>query len=126
MTPVRRGHLLCRGYHTVGKGIKCMMKSKEGKEHKVHRFGDPAMPTDEFSDGIIALETILRCFGRNTSKGCSDRNPVGPLKELLGCTGLGALHVVIMTLLLQSGDVETNPGPVERGRYMGVLSGQFR
>ena len=71
---------------------------------------------DDFYDGIIALATILTCFGGNTSKDCSDRNPVGPLKELLGCTGLGALLIVIMILLLRSGDVEMNPGPVERGR----------
>ena len=105
---------------------KCMGITKRKKECKDDSFGDPAITADEFSDRIIALATILRCFGRNTSKDCSYRNPVGPLKELLDCTGLGALHVVIMTLLLQCGDVETNPGPVERGRCMGMLSGQCR
>ena len=46
----------------------------------------------------------------------SNRNPVVPLLELIECTRLSAL-VVIMLLLLQSGDVERNPGPVERGRW---------
>ena len=105
---------------------KCVGIRKGRREQNDDYFGDPTVTTDELPDQSIALATILKCFGRNTSKDCSYRNPVGPLKELLDCTGLGALHVVIMTLLLQCGDVETNPGPVERGRCMGMLSGQCR
>ena len=95
---------------------KCMTRRKGRKKHKLDSFDDPAITTDDFYGGIIALATMLTCFGGNTSKDCSDRNPVGPLKELLGCTGLGALLIVTMILLLRSGDVEMNPGPVERGR----------
>ena len=43
-----------------------------------------------------------------------NRNPVVPL---LDCIRLSAL-VLIMLLLLQCGDVERNPGPVERGRWL--------
>ena len=96
---------------------KCMTKRKGRKKRKLDSFGNPAITTDDFYDGIVALATILRCFGGNTYKDCSDKNPVGPLKELLGCTGFGALLIVIMILLLRSGDVEINPGPVERGRW---------
>ena len=91
----------------------------DGWEHVVlhlqnDSFGDPAITTDEFYDGLIALATVVSCLGRNMCKDSSYRNPVGPLLEVLGGNGLGAL-VVIAILLLRSGDVETNPGPVERG-----------
>ena len=42
---------------------------------------------------------------------------LGPLLEVLGGNGSGAL-VVIMILLLQNGDLETNPGPVKRGGWL--------
>ena len=42
---------------------------------------------------------------------------LGPLLEVVRGNGSGAL-VVIMILLLQNGDLETNPGPVERGGWL--------
>ena len=89
-----------------------MWKRKGRKKHK----DDPAITTDEVYDGIIALAATLMCFGSKMSK---DRNPLHPLKELLGCTGLGALLIII--LLLKSGDVERNPGPVERGGWLCIM-----
>ena len=80
-------------------------------------FCDPAITTDEFYDSLIVLTTIVSCLGRNDCEDGSYRNPVGPLLEVLGGNGLGAL-VVIAIFLLQNGDVEANPGPVERGGWL--------
>ena len=84
-------------------------------------FGDPAITTDEFYDYLIATASIVSGLGRNHWKDGSYRNPVGPLLEVLGVNGLGAL-VVIAILLLRSGDVETNPGPVERGGWLCLVN----
>ena len=78
-------------------------------------FGNQAITTDEFYDGLIAIATIVSCLGRNKCKDGSYRNPV------LGGNSLGAL-VVIAILLLRSGDVETNPGPVERGGWLCLVN----
>ena len=100
---------------------KCMVKKKGRKKAKNDSFGDPGITTEEFCNGLIALATIVNCFGRNKCKDGSYRNPVGPLLEVLGGNGLGAL-VVIAILLLRSGDVETNPGPVERGGWLCLVN----
>ena len=100
---------------------KCMVKKKGRRKTKNDSSGDPAISTDEFYDGLIALATIVSCLGRNRCKDGSCRNPVGPLLEVLGGNGLGAL-VVIAILLLRSGDVETNPGPVERGGWLCLVN----
>ena len=84
-------------------------------------FGDPAITTDEFCYGLIALSTIVSYLGRNKCKDGSYRNPVGPLLEVLEGNGLSAL-LVIAILLLRSGDVETNPGPVERGGWLCLVN----
>ena len=100
---------------------KYMAKKKGRKKPKNDSFGDPAITTDEFYDGLIAVAAIVSCLGRNKCKDGSHRNPVGPLLELLGGNGLGAL-VVIAILLLRSGDVETNPGPMERGGWLCLVN----
>ena len=100
---------------------KCMVKKKGRKKAKYDSFGDPGITTGEFCNGLIALVPIGSCFGRNKCKDSSCRNPVGPLLEVLGDNGLGAL-VVIAILLLRSGDVETNPGPVERGGWLCLVN----
>ena len=84
-------------------------------------FGDSAITTDEFCDGLIATAAIVSCLGRNHCEDGSCRNPVGSLLKVLGGNGLGAL-VVIAILLLRSGDVETNPGPVERGGWLCLVN----
>ena len=91
-----------------------MGKRKGRKKHKNDSLHDLAITTDEAYDGIIALTAFFMCFGRNMSKAYSASNTAGTLKELLECTELVALLVITM-ILLRSGDVETNPGPVERG-----------
>ena len=96
---------------------KCTWKRKGRKKHEDDSLHDPAITTDEVYDRIIVLAATLMCFGSNVSK---DRNPLHPLKELLGCTGLGTLLVIIL-LLLKSGDVERNPGPVERRGWLCVV-----
>ena len=100
---------------------KCMAKKKGRKKTKIGTFGDSAITTDEVYDGLIAVVMIVSCLGRNKCKDGSYRNPLGPLLEVLGSNGLGAL-VVIAILLLRSGDVEANPGPVERGRWLYLRS----
>ena len=97
---------------------KCMVKKKGRKKHKDDSSGVSVVSTDEFYDGIVALSATLMCFGGNVSKECPERYHISSLKELLGCPGLGALLVVIMILILRSGDVETNPGPFETGRLL--------
>ena len=92
-------------------------KRKGRKMHKDDCFCDAAITADDSCDEILALAALeerVMCFGRNMSKDCLHRNPVDPLKKLLGCNGLGALFI-IMLLLLKSGDVESNPGPVDKG-----------
>ena len=84
-------------------------------------FGNSAITADEFYDDLIVTDTIVSCLGRNYCKDSSHRNTVGPLLEVLGGNGLGAL-VVIAILLLRSGDVETNPGPVERGGWLCLVN----
>ena len=100
---------------------KCMVKKKGRKKAKNDSFVDPAISTDEFYDSLIGLAMIVSCLGRNRCKDGSYRNPVGPLLDVLGDNGLGAL-VVIAILLLRSGDVETNPGPVERGGWLCLVN----
>ena len=93
---------------------KCMTKKKGQRKAKTDSFGDPAITTDEFYDGLIATATIVSCLGRNKCKAASCKNPVGLLLEVLEDNGFDPL-VVITILLLRSGNVETNPGPMERG-----------
>ena len=100
---------------------KCMVKKKGRKKAKNDSFGDSAITTEEFYNGLIVLAMIVSCLGRNKCKDSSYRNPVGPLLEVLGGNGLGAL-VVIAILLLRSGDVETNPDPVERGGWLCLVN----
>ena len=105
---------------------KCMTKRKGRKKVKndlfSDSFGEPANTSGEFCDGLIALATIVSCLlGRNKCKDGSYRNPAGPLLEVLGGNGLGAL-VAIAILLLRSGDMETNPGPVERGGWLCLVN----
>ena len=100
---------------------KCITKKKGRKKPNHDSSGDPGITSDEFCNGLIALVTTGSCFGRYKCKDGSYRNPVGPLLEVLGGNGLGAL-VVIAILLLRSGDVETNPGPVERGGWLCLVN----
>ena len=93
---------------------KCTVKKKGRKKTKNDSSVDPAVTTDEFYDGLIAVAVIVSCLGRNKCKDGLFKNPVGPLLKVLGGNGLSAL-VVIAILLLRSGDVEANPGPMERG-----------
>ena len=96
-------------------------KKKARKKHKDDTPGDPAGVTNDKSyTNLIVLEEPMMCTGGNTCKGSSVRSPVGPLLELLGCTALGVLLVAMM-LLIRSGDVETNPGPVEGGTQLCLL-----
>ena len=87
-------------------------KKKARKKHKDDTLGEPVVTTDNFCNALTVLEApTTMCSGGGNG---SSRRPVAPLLELLGCTVLGAL-LVIMLLILQSGDVESNPGPVEGG-----------
>ena len=94
-----------------------MWKRKGRKKPKDDPVNDPAIASDEFCDGVIVLAVTLMCFRSTVFRDCSDMNPAGSLKELFGWTELGAF-VVIMLLLLRSGDVEPNPGPVDRGGWL--------
>ena len=69
-----------------------------------------------FPCSAALLDVIRDCSTDAVLKG-SNRNPVAPLLELIECIRLSAL-ALIMLLLLQCGDVERNPGPVESGRWL--------
>ena len=99
---------------------KCMVK-KKGKNARNESVGDPAITSDEFYDGLIAITAIVSCLGRNMRKNGSYRNPIGSLLEVLWLTSLSAL-VVIALLLLRSGDVESNPGPVYGGGWLCLVN----
>ena len=101
---------------------KLTVKRKGRKKHKNDSHGGSAMTNEEFYNSLI-LPAAQTCPGRNLSKDVSDGNLVARLKELFGLAGLEAVLAVIMILLIRSGDVETNPGPVERGRCL--YFGQF-
>ena len=105
---------------------KLMLKRKGRKKHKDDSHGGSAMTNEEFYNSLI-LPAAQTCHGSNLSKDVSDRNLVAQLKELFGFAALGAVVAVIMILLLRSGDVEANPGPVERGRwlYFGPLTSEM-
>ena len=94
-----------------------MWKRKGRKKHKDDPVNDSAIASDAFYDGVIVLAATLMCFGSMVFKDCSDGNPAGSRKELFGWTGLGAI-LVIMLLLLRSGDVEPNRGLAERGGWL--------
>ena len=93
------------------------MGKRKGRKKRKDDLNDPAIASDEFYDGVIALAVTLMYFGSTVFKDCSDGNPAGLLKKLFGWTVLGAF-LVIMLLLLRSGDVEPNPGPVDRGGWL--------
>ena len=97
---------------------KCMMKRKGRKKGNNGSFADAAITADEVYDGPITPATISRCFGRDTLTDSSAWSPTGPALKELVCTGLGVLLAVIMLLLLKSGDVEPNPGPLEGGGWL--------
>ena len=96
---------------------KCMGRRKGRKKYKEDPVNDPAIASDEFYDGVIVLAVPLMSCGTTVFKDCSDGNPAGSLKELFSWTALYAF-LVMMLLLLRSGDVEPNPGPAERGGWL--------
>ena len=100
---------------------KFVVKKTGRKKAKIDSFDDSAITTDELYDGLIAAATIMSCFRSNNCKDGSCRNPVSLLLEVLGGNDFCAL-VVIAILLLRSGDVETNPGPVERGAWLYLVN----
>ena len=64
---------------------KCMGKRK-GRKKRKDDLNDPAIASDEFYDGVIALAVTLMYFGSTVFKDCSDGNPAGLLKKLFGWT----------------------------------------
>ena len=95
-----------------------MMKRKGRKKGKEDSFADAALTAGEVYNGPVTPATISRCFERDTLTDSSAWNPAGPALKELVCTGLGVLFAVIMILLLKSGDVEPNPGPLEGGGWL--------
>ena len=94
------------------------MKRKGRKKGKDDSFADAALTADEVYDGAVTPAPILRWFGRDMLTDSSAWNLAGPALKELVCTGLGVLFAVIMILLLKSGDVEPNPGPLEGGGWL--------
>ena len=90
-------------------------KKKARKKQKDNTFSDPVVVTENFCNDLIVLGVPLTmCSGGNECRDGSSRCFVVPLLELLGFIVLGALSLIVI-LLLRSGDIETNPGPVEGG-----------
>ena len=100
---------------------KYIGKRKGRKKHKDDPVNDPAIASDEFYDGVIALAATLMCFGSTVFKDCLDGKSAGSPKDLLGWTELSEV-LVIMLLLLRSGDVEPNPGPLDSGGWLYSVS----
>ena len=100
--------------------MKCMANKKgEKKQNRDDTFGTPAGTTDKFYDVLIALAVTVVCRGRKNCQNSSSTNLIGRVQGQVWCTKLSALFVII--LLLRSGDVETNPGPVDRGRWLCLI-----
>ena len=103
---VRREHLLRQVNATAGK-----RKSMDWKREKQHKDGT--------FDLVVTTEEFVMTSGWNECRDGSVRNTAGALLELSECTWLVAL--LFLMILLRSGDVETNPGPVEGGRWLCLL-----
>ena len=97
---------------------KYMTKRKGRKKAKDDSFANAALTVDAVYDGPVTPATISRCFGRDTLADSYAWSPAGPALKELVYTGLGVLLAVIMLLLLRSGDVEPNPGPLEGGGWL--------
>ena len=89
---------------------KFMLKRKGRKKHKEVSLGNQVITADDLYSGLCDLTQNSKC------RDSTDRSRLRPLLELLECTKWTSLLVVIMILLFLSGDIETNPGPMERGR----------
>ena len=90
-------------------------KKKARKKHKDGSLSDPVVAADDFCNALIVLGALTTIYsGGNECRDGSSRSPVVLLLELLEGTMLGALLVIVL-LLLRSGDIESNPGPVEGG-----------
>ena len=87
-----------------------LMKRKGKKKHKEDSLGNQVITADDLYSGLCDLTQNSKC------RDSTDRSRLSPLLELLECTKWTLLLVVIMILLFLSGDIETNPGPMERGR----------
>ena len=94
----------------------CMAKNTGKKNQRDDLSGIPAGRTEI----LITLAVIAMCKGKNKCRYSSGTNLVGPVQGQLACTKLSALFVILL-LLLRSGDVETNPGPLERGRWLCLM-----
>ena len=81
---------------------KSMLKRKGRKKHKEDSLGNQVITADDLYSGLCDLT--------------QNRSRLSPLLQLLECTKWTLLLVVIMIHLFLSGDIETNPGPIERGR----------
>ena len=97
------------------------IKAKKKLRKKPEDFGDPFATTDDIYDGLIVLAAVMLFTASSMCKDGSAWSPVDPLLEQLGCSGFAALVVIVM-ILLRSGNVETNPGPVQGGRCLCLLS----
>lgn len=99
--------------------MKCNANKKGKKNQGDDFFGTPAGTTDKFYDFLIALAVTVVCRGRKNCQNSSSTNLIGPVQGQVWCTKLSAFFVII--LLLRSGDVETNSGPVDRGRWLCLI-----
>ena len=95
-----------------------LMKRKGRKKCKEDSLDNRAVIADVLYDGLNDLTGQSKC------RDSTDKSRLSPLLELLECTKWTSLLVVIMILLFLSGDIETNPGPMERGRQL-LFNGQF-
>ena len=89
---------------------KSMLKRKGRKKHKEDSLVNQVTTADVLYSGLCDLTQNSKC------RDSTDRSRLSPLLELLECTKWTSLLVVIVILLFLSGDIETNPGPMERGR----------
>ena len=107
---VKRAESSEEGASTPSNQKEFLMKRKGRKKHKEDPLDNQAVIADVLCNGLNDLTERSKC------RDSSDRSRLSPLLELLECTKWNSLLVVIMILLFLSGDIETNPGPMERGR----------
>ncbi|MDA8002865.1 MAG: hypothetical protein MPL62_16400, partial [Alphaproteobacteria bacterium] len=107
---VKRAESSQEGASSSSSQKEFLMKRKGRKKHKEDSLGNQVITADDLYSGLCDLTQNSKC------RDSTDRSRLSPLLELLECTKWTSLLVVIMILLFLSGDIETNPGPMERGR----------
>ena len=111
--------LLCWANHTVR--IWSVWQTRKGNRTKEMTSLVPQLA--QLTNSMMPWLLLQWLWCAEEGKSCqnsSSTNLIGPVQGQVWCTKLSALFVIIL-LLLRSGDVETNSGPVDRGRWLCLI-----